>query len=105
LPRLRADRCLSSGRRRGDRGENPNITHVPIAKEAARRQFVVTEPFSAKVSHGHAAPEMKERRVKTDVDTAGVQVAQFRQDFGRRAGRHMLLNDLSDRRRDLLRCL
>jgi hypothetical protein len=44
-----ADRHLSSDRRRGNRGEYPDITHVPIA-EAAGCQFVVTEPFSAKVS-------------------------------------------------------
>ncbi|WP_154072409.1 outer membrane protein [Bradyrhizobium erythrophlei] len=43
--RLRpADRRLPD-RRRGDRGEN-----AEIAKEAAGRQVVVTEPFSAKVS-------------------------------------------------------
>ena len=35
LPRLRpADRHLSSDRRRGDRGENPDVAHVPIAAEA-----------------------------------------------------------------------
>jgi hypothetical protein len=44
---------------------------------------------------------MEERRVRTDGDTAGVQVAQLRQDFSRQAGCHMLLNDLSDRLRDL----
>jgi hypothetical protein len=32
----------------------------------------------AKVSHGQAAPKMEERRVRTDVDTAGAQVAQLR---------------------------
>jgi hypothetical protein len=46
-------------------------------------------------------PKMEERRVRTDGDTAGVQVALLRQDFGRQAGCHMLLNDLSDRLRDL----
>jgi hypothetical protein len=48
LPRLRpADRRLPD-RRRGDRGENTDIATVPIAKEAAGCQFVVTEPFPAK---------------------------------------------------------
>jgi hypothetical protein len=50
LPRLRpADRRLPD-RRRGDRGENTDIATVPIAKEAAGCQFVVTEALSAKVS-------------------------------------------------------
>jgi hypothetical protein len=50
LLRLRpADRRLPD-RRRGDRGENTDIATVPIAKEAAGCQVVVTEPFSAKVS-------------------------------------------------------
>jgi hypothetical protein len=73
LPRLWADRRLRpSHRRSGDPGEDPDITHVPIAKEAAGCQFVVTEPFSAKVSHGQAAPKMEERRVGTDGDSSSV---------------------------------
>jgi hypothetical protein len=38
---------------------------------------------------------MEERRVRTDGDTAGVQVAKFRQDFGGQVSCHMLLNDLT----------
>jgi hypothetical protein len=106
LPRLRADQRLrSSDRRRGDPGEDPDITPIPITKETAGRQIIVTEPFSTKISDGQAAPKMEERRVRTDRFSAGVQVAQLRQDFGRQAGCHMLLNDLTDRLRDLLRCL
>jgi hypothetical protein len=50
LPRLRVDRRLrSSDRHSSDRGEVTDIAPVPIAKEAAGCQLVVTEPFSAKV--------------------------------------------------------
>ena len=79
----------------------PDIARVPIAKETAGRQVAVIEPFAAKVSDGHSAAEMEERRVRTDGDTAGVQVANFRRDFGWQAGCHMQLNDFSDRLRDL----
>jgi len=84
---LPADRRLSSDRRRGDRGEHPDAATVPIAAQAAARcQLVITEPFSAKVPNGQAAAKMEERRVRTDGDTVGVQVAQLRQDLaGKRA--------------------
>jgi hypothetical protein len=37
-------------------------SNVPIAAEtAASRQFVVAEPFSAKVPDSHAVPKMEER--------------------------------------------
>jgi hypothetical protein len=60
---------------RSDRGENPDIAIVPVAKEAARGQLGVTQSFSAEVSDGHAAAKMEERRVRTDRNSAGVQVA------------------------------
>jgi hypothetical protein len=44
---------------------------------------------------------MKKRRVRVDRNSAGVQVAQLRKDLGWQLGCHMLLNDLSDRLRDL----
>jgi hypothetical protein len=45
---------------------------------------------------------MEERRIRADGKSAGVQVAQLCQDFGWQLSCHMLLNDLADRRRDLL---
>ena len=85
---------------RCDRGENPNIALVPNAQQAARRQLVVTESFSAKVPDGHAATKMEERIVRTDRNSAGVQVAKLRQYIGWQVGCHMLLNVLADRLRD-----
>jgi hypothetical protein len=64
-----------SGRR--NRGEYPDIAVVPIAKETAGCQFIVTWPFSAKVPDGHAAAKMKERVVRTDGNSAGVEVVQL----------------------------
>jgi hypothetical protein len=74
-PGCRNDGCRLLAHRR-DRGEYPDIAVVPIAAEgAAGRQFVVTEPFSAKVPDSHAAAKMEERIVRTDWNSAGVQVA------------------------------
>ena len=54
-------------------------SNVPIAAEtAASRQFVVAEPFSAKVPDSHAAAKVEEGIVRTDAHSAGVQVTQLR---------------------------
>lgn len=97
----RNDGCRLLAHRR-DRGEYPDIAVVPIAAEgAAGRQFVVTEPFSAKVPDSHAAAKMEERIVRTDWNSAGVQVAQLHKQVGWKMSYHMLLNLLADRLRDL----
>src|SRR4051812_34987833 len=86
---------------RRDRGEYSDIAVVPIATELASRQLVVTEPFSAKVSDSHAAAKMEERVVRTDRNSAGVQVAQLDQQLGWQVCRHALLNVFADGLRNL----
>ena len=86
---------------RSDRGENPNIAVVPIAKEAARSQFVAAESFAAKVPDNHAAAKMEESRVRTDRNSVGVQVPQLRQQVAWQMSCDMLLNVLTDRLRYL----
>jgi hypothetical protein len=72
-------------------GEYPDIAFVPNAAEGdVRCQLVVTESFSAKVPDNQTAAKMAERGISTDRNSAGVHVAQLRQDFGRQSGRHML---------------
>jgi hypothetical protein len=80
-----------------DRGEHPDIAVVPIgAQAAAGCQFVVIQPFSAQVPDGHAAAKMEESRVRLDRNSAGVQVAKFRQYTGWQVSGHMLLDALAD---------
>jgi hypothetical protein len=54
------------------------------------------ESFSAKVPDSHAAAKMEERIVRTDGNSAGVQVPQLRQQVVWQMSYDMLLNVLTD---------
>src|SRR3954469_19463455 len=86
---------------RPDRGKNADIAVVPIATDlTVSRQFVVTEPFPAKVSDSHAADKMEKGVVRTDRNSPRVQVAQLREQVGRQICCHVLLNVFADGLRD-----
>jgi len=87
---------------RSDRGEYPDIAIVPIAAEtAASRQFVVAEPFSAKIPDSHAAAKVEEGIVRTDAHSAGVLVTPLGQQVCWQMGENMLFDVPADQLRDL----
>ena len=64
------------------------------AETAASRQFVVAEPFSAKVPDSHAAAKVEEGIVRTDAHSAGVLVTPLGQQFCWQMGENMLSTSL-----------
>src|SRR5712692_4258173 len=72
-----------------------------VRETAASRQFIVAEPFSAKVPDSHAAAKVEEGIVGTDAHSAGVLVTPLGQRVCWQMGENMLFDVPADQLRDL----
>jgi hypothetical protein len=93
--------CCRLPRRQLDGGYSDRAI-VPIAAEtAASRQFVVAEPFSAKVPDSHAAAKVEEGIVRTDCTLRGRAGHAICQQVCWQMGENMLFDVPADQLRDL----